>query len=48
MIIGRATAGRTLGIGVALISVHADAFVAGGIDDGPMAPRPEPSGRTFA
>ena len=78
MIIGRATAGRTLGIVVASISaiatffsieahplgavvliaidvlivygltVHADAFVPGGIDDGPVAPRPEPSGRPFA
>lgn len=78
MIIGRATAGRTLGIVVASISaiatffsieahplggvlliavdlliiygltVHGDAFVPGGIDDGPMAPPPEPSGRPFA
>jgi hypothetical protein len=78
MIIGRASAGRTLGIVVASISaiatffsigvhplgamvliafdvlivygltVHADAFVPGGIDDGPVAPRPEPSGRPFA
>jgi hypothetical protein len=78
MIIGRATAGRTLGIVVASISaiatffsieahplggvlviaidvliiygltVHADAFIPGGIEEGPMAPRPEPSGRPFA
>jgi hypothetical protein len=30
------------------LTVHADAFVPGGIDDGPTAPRPEPSGRPFA
>jgi hypothetical protein len=78
LIIGRASAGRTLGIVVASISaiatffsieahplggvllialdvliiygltVHADAFVPGGIEDGPMAPPPEPSGRPFA
>jgi hypothetical protein len=78
MIVGRATAGRTLGIVVASISaiatffsieahplggvlliavdvliihgltVHGDAFVPGGIEEGPMAPRPEPSGRPFA
>ena len=30
------------------LTVHADAFVPGGIDEGPMAPRPEPSGRPFA
>jgi hypothetical protein len=78
MIIGRATAGRALGVVVASISaiatffsikahpqgavvpiavdllivygltVHADAFVPGRIDDGPLAPRPESSGRPFA
>lgn len=78
MLLGRATAGRRLGIVVASISavasffsieahplgailviavdiliiygltVHADAFVPGGIDDSPIAPRPEPSGRPFA
>jgi hypothetical protein len=30
------------------LTVHADAFVPGGIEDGPTAPRPEPSGRPFA
>ena len=30
------------------LTVHADAFVPGGIDEGPTAPRPEPSGRPFA
>jgi hypothetical protein len=30
------------------LTVHAEAFVPGGIEDGPMAPRPEPSGRPFA
>jgi hypothetical protein len=30
------------------LTVHADAFAPGGIDEGPMAPRPEPSGRPFA
>jgi len=30
------------------LTVHADAFVPGGIEDGPMAPPPEPSGRPFA
>ena len=30
------------------LTVHADAFVPGGIEDGPVAPRPEPSGRPFA
>lgn len=78
LIMGRASAGRTLGIVVASISaiatffsieahplggvllialdvliiygltVHADAFVPGGIEDGPMAPPPEPLGRPFA
>ena len=78
LIIGRASAGRTLGIVVASISaivtffsiearplggvvlidvdvlniyglaVHGDAFVPGGIDDGPVAPPPETSGRPFA
>ena len=30
------------------LTVHADAFVPGGIDDSPIAPPPEPSGRPFA
>jgi hypothetical protein len=30
------------------LTVHADAFVPGGIEDGPMAPPPEPLGRPFA
>jgi hypothetical protein len=30
------------------LTVHADAFVPGGIDEGPTAPRPEPSGRPYA
>ena len=29
------------------LTVHADAFVPGGIDEGPMAPRPETSGRPY-
>jgi hypothetical protein len=78
LLLGRSTAGRTLGILVASISailtffsieahpvggilviaidvliihgltVHADAFVPGGVDEGPMAPRPETSGRPYA
>jgi hypothetical protein len=30
------------------LTVHGDAFVPGGIDDGPVAPPPEMSGRPFA
>jgi hypothetical protein len=30
------------------LTVHADAFFPGGIDDSPIAPRPERSGRPFA
>jgi hypothetical protein len=30
------------------LTVRADMFVPGGIDDSPIAPRPEPSGRPFA
>ena len=30
------------------LAVHGDAFVPGGIDDGPVAPPPETSGRPFA
>ncbi len=30
------------------LTVHSDAFVPGGIEEGPSAPRPEPSGRPFA
>jgi hypothetical protein len=78
LLLGRSTAGRTLGIVVAATSailtffsieahpvggilviavdvliihgltVHADAFVPGGTDEGPMGPRPETSGRPYA
>ncbi|HEY7661468.1 MAG TPA: hypothetical protein VIC58_12825 [Actinomycetota bacterium] len=29
------------------LTVHGDMFVPGGIEEGPMAPRPEPSGRPY-
>jgi hypothetical protein len=40
-----------IGVDVVIIYgliVHGDALVPGGIDDGPVAPPPETSGRPFA